>query len=853
MAEEEKEEPKKEAPKQEKFQAGPDRETLDNLNEYYSKVVDLNDQLRYVTSLIKERTTIEKQSMNLSNQLVNVVQKLKGSYNSVKDVQNDISKVQGKRQELEKIQSKLVEGLSEKEKKRIQLAANIEKGLSNQKNELQSMLEADNKGLGIDQKRKKELQDNISQQEKGLATRIKNMSVEERQLYVTNKTLGVNGDIEKALQKELKTQKLIENSMGLSGKALKGINSLLGGALGNTDELLASTNKKLAALEKEDKLQDGLGGKMQGFGIMTGEVGKSMMKNLNDPLMYLKAGLEFDKQATELQKSLALSGTEAYALRGELSMAAAQSGDMAINTVKVQKAFMTINSQLGLASDDFADMAVDAAIMQEKIGLTDKAIGQAAKSSKILGRDMGDIKLDIIESTTSIRTQTGVALDYKDIMEKTLNVTGQVAMNLGNNPKEIAKAVAQAKALGLELEQVASIGASLLEFESSIESELKAELLTGKQLNLEKARMAALTGDQATLAKEVAEQAGSYLDFQKMNVLQQKELAGAFGMGADEMSNMMMDQEVMGKSAKQLRAEGKNEIADRLEARDAQQEFTDAVEKMKGIFVDLVGGPLGAMLNILVMAMQPIAYILDSVSSIFGLFTGSNEELTVMQTIVGAIAVMYGTMFTITKAKLVYDKLAAMWAARKSISEAAAAASTLTQKVIAVAAIPIQTALAAITGTKAVAEMSAASALTLGLGVAGIIAGIAGMVIYMKSAGSSMKAEKGGMIGGSRHSQGGTMIEAEQGEFIMSRKGVAAAGADNLHAMNAGQRAEAGGMVQAAPPQQSTAPIDYDALAGAMSSVQVSSGPVQFDSAGYRNPNAPDGQSQNAMQASTKF
>ena len=99
-------------------------------------------------------------------------------------------------------------------------------------------------------------------------------------------------------------------------------------------------------------------------------------------------------------------------------MAAAQSGDMAINTVKVQKAFMTINSQLGLASDDFADMAVDAAIMQEKIGLTDKAIGQAAKSSKILGRDMGDIKLDIIESTTSIRTQTGVALDYKDIMDE---------------------------------------------------------------------------------------------------------------------------------------------------------------------------------------------------------------------------------------------------------------------------------------------------------------------------------------------------------------------------------------------------------------------------------------------------
>jgi hypothetical protein len=51
-----------------------------------------------------------------------------------------------------------------------------------------------------------------------------------------------------------------------------------------------------------------------------------------------------------------------------------------------------------------------------------------------------------------------------------------------------------ASALGMELEQVATSGESMLDFQSSIESELEAELLTGKQLNLEKARLLALTG-----------------------------------------------------------------------------------------------------------------------------------------------------------------------------------------------------------------------------------------------------------------------------------------------------------------------------------------------------------------------
>tara|TARA_Y100000593_G_scaffold93803_1_gene190093 strand:+ start:1156 stop:3696 length:2541 start_codon:yes stop_codon:yes gene_type:complete len=846
MAEEEKEDKK---PKQEEFKGGPDRETLANLDQYYSKVVDLNDQLRYVNSLVQERTTIEKQSMSLSNQLVNVVQKMKGQYDNVKDVQKDLSKIQGKRGELEKIQTKLSEQLTGKEKQRVQLAANIEKGISRQKNELKTMLDAEGRGLKIDEERKKQLQDNISNQEKGLATRIKNMSVEERQLYVTDKALGATKDIEKALEKELQIQKKIEESLGLTGKGFSAINSLLGGALGDTEEILQTTKDKLRVLEEEGKLRDDLAGKMQGFKILTAEIGKSIMKNLVDPLTYIKAGLEFDKQATQLQKGLALSAAESYTLRSEMSMAAAQSGDMAISSAKVQKAFMTMNAQLGIASEALAGMAVDAAIMQEKMGLSDKAIGGATKSALILGKSMKAVKLDVISSTTSIRQQTGIALDYKQILEKTLQTNGQIAAQLGANPEKIAAAVAQAKALGMELEQVAAVGNSLLEFEQSISAELEAELLTGKQLNLERARMLALTGDYEALSKEIAEQAGSFSEFSQMNVLQQNALAKSFGMSADEMSNMLMDQEAMGKTAKQLRAEGKEDIAQRLEARDAQQKFTDAVEKMKGIFVDLVGGPLGTFLNILVMAMEPIAFILESVSAVFGLFTGSTEELGVMQGIVAAIALTYGTMFAIVKGKLVYDKLSAIWAGRKAISENASKISLVAQRAVQIAAIPIQAALAAITGVKAAAEISAASALSMGLGIAIIIGGIIAGVAAMMSAGSSAKAVANDAIfeGGGYGKR--TLLEEGKVTLFNDRDTIVAG--TNLNKTNDTINAPEGGITVQNQNQQPL--IDYDQLAGAMANVQVQGGNVQFDSEAYRDPNALDGQSQNTMQAQTKF
>ena len=69
------------------------------------------------------------------------------------------------------------------------------------------------------------------------------------------------------------------------------------------------------------------------------------------------------------------------------------------------------------------------------------------------------------------------------------------------------------------------MSSSLLDFESSISSEMEAEMLTGKSLNLERARLLALNGDAAGAAAEMAKQIGSAKDFTKLNVIQQEALA----------------------------------------------------------------------------------------------------------------------------------------------------------------------------------------------------------------------------------------------------------------------------------------------------------------------------------------
>ena len=87
---------------EEEFKGGPDARATKNLDKYYDRVVDLNDQLRFAVSLVEDRTTIEKKALNLSNSLVDAVQKMKTGYKDTKEVQQDLTKFQGKSGELER-------------------------------------------------------------------------------------------------------------------------------------------------------------------------------------------------------------------------------------------------------------------------------------------------------------------------------------------------------------------------------------------------------------------------------------------------------------------------------------------------------------------------------------------------------------------------------------------------------------------------------------------------------------------------------------------------------------------------------------------------------------------------------
>jgi hypothetical protein len=426
----------------------------------------------------------------------------------------------------------------------------------------------------------------------------------------------------KLTEERLKKEKQIESSIGLTGNALKALSKIpgIGGAL-KTEEAIEAMKKEAKALQDQGKNINNIGNRLKiaGKGISTAFSG--LKESLTDPvsiIVFFASKInEANKQVVELGKSFGVSYEVANQLREESVAYARSANDTFVNTNRLLKAQTELSQQLGIAVKFSGEEAETFSRLTELVGLSADEAGNLAKFSAAAGVETKDYEGSLLKGAFAAQQTTKSHFSAKQILQDVSKLSAGILVKFQGNPEALGKAVAQARALGLTLEQVDKVSESILNFESSIENELKAELITGKQLNLEKARYVALTGDQAELSKEIAEQAGSLEDFQNMNVIAQKSLAEAFGMSRDELADMLMKQEMINKFGDEAAQLNKEQLADfqkqnkergiglaeylqkQSEQLAAQDRFNNAITKLQDIIGNLVAGPFGQMLNII--------------------------------------------------------------------------------------------------------------------------------------------------------------------------------------------------------------------------------------------------------------
>ena len=310
-------------------------------------------------------------------------------------------------------------------------------------------------------------------------------------------------------------------------------------------------------------------------------------ENLNIQQKIFDTLIQTNKRQVEFQKNLGLSATEALKLSTELGKSADLSGNIATNSIAAAKALSGLNKELGIGTSLLAKQAVEIGRFARTLDLSAKSQANLSKTSVQTGRSIKSQLLSQVGVVKGVEAELGTRLDIQGVLDEANSISGQIRSQLAANPEALAKTVAVARELGFELDAIKGTSQALLNFQSNIEAELSAELLTGKQLNLEQARLFALTGDYEGLTREIASNVGDFYEFSKLNVLQQDAIAKSVGMTSDQLSDQLFNQASITELKEKARDENDKETLARLEQLDIEKQFAQILLKVQSVFVSI--------------------------------------------------------------------------------------------------------------------------------------------------------------------------------------------------------------------------------------------------------------------------
>lgn len=533
-------------------------------------------------------------------------------------IQGDITK---QYQDSLKANSQLIEKI-EKENK-LNLQANNLVDLT--KNSFQDLLNRRERGENISLRALANARINLrnAQEEVRISDKLLKNLVEKQQeqdniAKSTATLLATSAAVKKAQEEELAflkenliVRKRIEKSTGLVGAFSKSLAQIPGiGQYLNADEAIDEMETLAAQIEEA-------GGKATDFGNRAkiafkglSTLAKGFYENIKSPeaifAFFIKAAITANKESVNLSKNLGYGAANADRVRSNFVSIESSADNLNVTTANLSEAFNQLSEATGFVTEYSGDALTTQIKLTKQLGLTGDEAAGVYKFSVLTGQSSEATYQSMLKGYVATRNSLNVGVPFKAAIAEASKVSGQLAANMGYNAENTIRGVVATRALGTSLEQAKSQGEKLLDFQSSIENELKAELITGQQLNLERARAAALMGDQVTVAEELASQGMTAAKFSGMNVIAQKSFAEALGTTSDELADQLAKREMAiasGKSLAQITAEEADEAAQR---QDVQTKFNAAMEKLQSIIGNLVAGPLGTMLEMLSKALEII-------------------------------------------------------------------------------------------------------------------------------------------------------------------------------------------------------------------------------------------------------
>ena len=296
-----------------------------------------------------------------------------------------------------------------------------------------------------------------------------------------------------------------------------------------------------------------------------------------------------------LSVGLALITAIIVAVRRVRRAARELAGELGTSAKFAKEQLISLKAQeLSLKAQNFDSKDLQATFKNivDTFGSLENATAANAANLEKLSQSTGTSAKDIVTFNKVMMDLTGASFDVATNMAETAismaesanvstsAVMGDIATNAGRFAKfsmdgaqGLAQAAVEAAKVGSSLRGVLGAADKLLEFETSISAQFKAQVLTGKQINTERARQLALDGDIAGLTNEIQSIVGQVGDIQTLNVIQRQSVADAIGISVQDLLRISRGEQ----------AEAQETVQDKLDTTNAilSKQYDIAVEDLE--------------------------------------------------------------------------------------------------------------------------------------------------------------------------------------------------------------------------------------------------------------------------------
>jgi hypothetical protein len=596
---------------------------------------NLGQELRDMLGLSRQRNDYDKALLGLSRDITTQAQKNAVELGRNKEISKEILKNEKILESARREQLINAKGLNAVQ---IQAADKIAKAQLKRQEIISEIDDLYDKLATADEEAAKKLKEDIAKREDQLAsvessldTHLKLADADTQRLSLATQLVQQAQKNVDITTKEGEIQKDINEKMGITGDLVKsagGLMSKLGFDSTSVSDGLSKAEKAMEEFADEaarsGKEVSKMEVAMKGLGPLIG----TLAKGLTDPAVVLgkivSSFFELNKAGTKFQQQ---TGMNADALAGANSELAT-SVDF-LQTAGELSTQIGTNAVVALGPD----LVAAAAGLKNELGLSAENAGMLAVNAKLAGMSMEGLESQVQAATDEFNNTTDSAVSSTQVIRDMGKASKAVQAQFSQYPGGLAKAAAAARKIGMELKDMEGIMDGLLNFEDSIAAEMEAELLTGKELNLNKARELALSNDIEGVANELFKNAQDVTEFGKMNRIQQEAYAKSLGMSRDQLAEMAIQKGILNGMSDEEKAKIRGVTLEESKRMDIQENLQKSLDKLSQAIAPMLEilVPIAEVLGTIIrMIATPIGYLMKWADALKGIGGTFGEILSIV-------------------------------------------------------------------------------------------------------------------------------------------------------------------------------------------------------------------------------